>query len=1137
MISKMISYQDYRAELEKQFNEAFSIAQQAHSRGYDPASEPESMLAADLAERVEKSVGPNGVASRIRELSKDIPREEVAFKIAEEIAQTFSKIGEESAADQAVRTALAILGEGVTIAPIQGISSIKIKTNPDRTKYLAIYFAGPIRSAGGTEMALILVVADYIQHLIGLNKYRATEIEARRFIEELRLYEREVSRFQFKVSDKELFNAIMNIPVEVNGVQTDQVEVASFRNLSRIETNGVRGGALRVINDGLIGRTQKMVKIVEKLGISGWGGLKDFAPRTTIVEEAREFMYLEDVVGGRPIFSLPATSGGFRLRYGRARNTGLTALGIHPSTMHILGDFIATGTQLRIEKPGKAGIVAAVDSIEPPIVKLSDGSIKRIDDTKLAKSISKSIVNIMFLGDILISFGEFVENNKALAPSGFVEEWWVGLLSKAIKDNSFTTKLFSQSKIDREKINSFLDNPLANIPTIDEAIHLSRNLLIPLHPTYTYFWDSLTADEVNQLRQGIMNSDFKIQDSGELIISELHNDVKKLLEKAAVPHELDGQKTVVPKGSILYECLGLKNNWDPPKENTLGHEYISQMSGIVILPKAPSFIGARMGRPEKAKPREMRPIVHTLFPIGLSGGPRRNIVEAAKNNTIMSIDIEKRFCSTCNEFTHTNLCMKCGNKTVLQYFCPKCGRSYGIKQCPQCNLETVTHEKRPVNIRSLLELATKRLDMSAPPDVVKGVRGMTSDTKKPELLEKGLLRAKHNLSMFKDGTIRFDITNAPLTHFKPMEISLSLDRLQQLGYKYDHFGNSISNPDQLCPLLIQDIIIPESCGEYFVRIASFIDDLLKKVYDLPTYYNIKKKDDLIGKLVVGLSPHTSVGVIARVIGFTKASVCLAHPFWHAAKRRDCDGDEDAVILLMDVLLNFSRSFLPTRIGGLMDAPLLLSLFVNPNEVARQAFNIEIVDRFPLEFFSEAEKKSDSKSTTQIVPTIASRLDTPEIYANTGFTHFTSNINQGNLESSYKSLPSMLEKVEEQLKLADKVNAISSREVAMKVLSTHLMRDIVGNLKAFSSQRFRCSRCNMKFRRIPLSGVCTRCGSKLYLTVHRGAIEKYLSLAQNLVKNYEIGPYYEQWLKMISDEINSLFHEKDVERQPELMDFI
>jgi len=350
--------------------------------------------------------------------------------------------------------------------------------------------------------------------------------------------------------------------------------------------------------------------------------------------------------------------------------------------------------------------------------------------------ISKSILSILFLGDILVSFGEFVENNKALAPSGFVEEWWVNLLNKSIKDYNIATKLFKQLKIDREKINSFLNDPFVNIPTIDEAIHLSRNLLIPLHPSYTHFWDNTTAEEIAQLKQEIMNSDFKIQDSGELIIEKPHIDVKKILEKAVVPHELDGQRIVIPKGRIIYECLDLKNNWDSPKKNALGHEYISQMSGIEILPKAPSFIGARMGRPEKAKPREMRPIVHTLFPIGLSGGPRRNIVEAAKNNTIMSVDIEKRFCSTCNEFTYTNLCIKCGKKTVLKRFCPKCGKSYEIKQCPQCNIETVTHEKRPVNVRSLLELATKKLGMSAPPDVVKGVRGMTSDTKKPEIFEK-----------------------------------------------------------------------------------------------------------------------------------------------------------------------------------------------------------------------------------------------------------------------------------------------------------------------------------------------------------------------------------------------------------------
>ena len=41
--------------------------------------------------------------------------------------------------------------------------------------------------------------------------------------------------------------------------------------------------------------------------------------------------------------------------------------------MVILDEFIAVGTQLRIEKPGKGCVAAPVDSIEGPFVKLNDG--------------------------------------------------------------------------------------------------------------------------------------------------------------------------------------------------------------------------------------------------------------------------------------------------------------------------------------------------------------------------------------------------------------------------------------------------------------------------------------------------------------------------------------------------------------------------------------------------------------------------------------------------------------------------------------------------------------------------------------------------------------------------------------------
>ncbi len=81
------------------------------------------------------------------------------------------------AADQAVRTALSILTEGVVAAPHEGIAKVAIKRNFDQTWYLAVYFTGPIRSAGGTASALAVLIADYIRHHMNLNVYKPTDRE------------------------------------------------------------------------------------------------------------------------------------------------------------------------------------------------------------------------------------------------------------------------------------------------------------------------------------------------------------------------------------------------------------------------------------------------------------------------------------------------------------------------------------------------------------------------------------------------------------------------------------------------------------------------------------------------------------------------------------------------------------------------------------------------------------------------------------------------------------------------------------------------------------------------------------------------------------------------------------------------
>ncbi len=410
-----------------------------------------------------------------------------------------------------------------------------------------------------------------------------------------------------------------------------------------------------------------------------------------------------------------------------------------------------------------------------------------------------------------------------------------------------------------------------------------------------------------------------------------------------------------------------------------------------------------------------------------------------------------------------------------------------------------------------------------------------SEDKTPEIIEKGVLRAKHDLSVYKDGTIRFDVTNAPLTHFTPGEVGVPVEKLRKLGYSHDICGAELIAPEQVCELKIQDVVIPCKAAEYFVQVASFIDELLTKVYHLPSCYNIKNPDDLVGQLILGLAPHTCVSILGRVVGFTNLNVCYAHPIWHSAKRRDCDGDEDTLMLALDTLLNFSRRFLPAQIGGIMDAPLLLIPFVNTKEVQRQAHDFDVDKAYSLEFYEKTLERAEAKKVSSLVDIVSNRLGTEAQFEGFNFTIPVSNINIGNADSSYKQFKSMIEKLNMQLELGAKIDAVDVRRVALKVLTTHFIRDIAGNLRAFSTQAFRCKSCNKRFRRLPLRGKCTFCGGQLTLTVYRGGIEKYLEAAQDLVDKYDLPKYYAQRIALLKDEIASMFENKKP-KQISLMDF-
>jgi DNA polymerase II large subunit len=401
-------------------------------------------------------------------------------------------------------------------------------------------------------------------------------------------------------------------------------------------------------------------------------------------------------------------------------------------------------------------------------------------------------------------------------------------------------------------------------------------------------------------------------------------------------------------------------------------------------------------------------------------------------------------------------------------------------------------------------------------------------------LAKGILRAKHQIAVNKEGTMRYDMTQLPVTHFKPVEVGTSLEILRNLGYNSDIHGKPLEKENQVLELKPQDIILPdcetspdEGSGAVLLRTAAFIDELLVSLYGLKPYYGAAKPQDLIGHLFICLAPHTSAGIIGRLIGFSKTQGLFAHPYLHAATRRDCDGDEACTILLLDGFLNFSQKYLPNSRGGTMDAPLVLTSTLIPSEVDDMVLDLDVAWQYPIELYEAALQY---KMPWEIkIRQIKSLLNTPAQYEGFGFTHDFTNMNEAVNCSAYKTLPSMEDKLKGQMELAEKIRAVDESDVARLVIEKHFIRDTKGNLRKFGMQEFRCVNCNEKFRRPPLVGKCTECGGKILFTISEGSVVKYLEPTISLAKKYNVSKYLQQAIELLQVRIEGVFG-KEKEKQ-------
>ena len=1142
--------EDYFKMLEREVNISYSVANDAKSKGIDPVSKVEVPQASSLAEKVVglvsavyPQINNENIVKRILELEKKYGSLDpaVALSIAEEIAhEKFCKLkSHHEAMEAGIRVAIAYMTLGVVSSPIEGFVELKINKTKNGEDYFTPFYSGPIRSAGGTEAAFSLIIIDHLREIFGYSLYDPSEDEIKRGIHECYEYHERITNLQYLPTEEELEFLMKHLPIQVSGDPSEKREVYNYKDLPRVETNFIRSGFTLVMGEGIAQKAPKILKRINGLRkngfkLSAWSWMEDFVKLQKEIKDGKKnedsssgAVYIQDIVAGRPVFAHPSESGSFRLRYGRCRNTGYSSLGFSPATMAITKDFIAVGTQLKIEKPTKGCTAASCDSIDGPIVKLKNGSVKFIKTMNEAREIEKDVEEIIYLGDILVPYGDFFNRNHNLLKPAYVEQYWL----EEVLESGGDSELF---------------------PSFEKSVDISRNLNVSLHPIFSYYWNQVKYDDFLKLMDWLASGKITthlILPYGKLDKERFAN-AKRCLELIGCEHEVTLENVVLNENdskALLFN-LGIKlktedleRDFDKISKNLSPGKNVLDLINIFcelnVRDKSGTFVGARMGRPEKAKLRKLTGSPHVLFPVGSEGGRLRSVITATEVGSISS-DFPTYYCSKCKSEGIYPFCENCKSFSKKMNYCRECD-VLCEKECPKNHERLTPYRRQRLDVLKYFNSAKKLLGLRLDdlPVVIKGVRETKSDDRSCENLSKGLLRAKYNLNVNKDGTIRYDISEMPITHFKPLEVGTSIEKLKELGYEKDIHGKDLEDENQVLEIFPHDVILPacpdspdQKADDVFFNISKFVDDELKYLYGNEKIFNFESKRDLPGVLLGCMAPHNCAAVVGRIIGFSKVQALLASPYMHAAMRRDCDGDEAAVMLLMDLLVNFSKKFLPSHRGGTQDAPLVLNTRMRAGEVDDMIFDVDVGSKIPLELFKAAE---EGKAPWEVkMEQVSGRLGGKREFDNLMFSYDTSDINKGPRCSSYKTLPTMKDKVAEQMTLCKKIRAVDTSDVARLVIERHFIRDIKGNLRKFSQQTFRCVGCNEKYRRPPLAGKCIACGGKLIFTISQGSIMKYLQASLDLARTYNVSPYLLENLEIIEKDIESIFG-RDKEKQTTL----
>ncbi|MGC9067783.1 MAG: hypothetical protein ACP5GU_03990 [Thermoprotei archaeon] len=983
--------------IEESFMNVLEMGRRARMKGVDPETEPEVIVVhsrAELMQELMPELKDFGVRADV--LISSLGPEVAGFKAAEEtMLGKFGSFPEDRSILLAIRAGLVTINQGYDDGGIYSISDAKVVSQPQKS--LLLNYNSAVFKTKSSNLAFSVMIADYVRRSAHLNKYKFSIEEFNSFYNE-------------SENSRDSFHVIREIMSHLQiGVSSDE----GFGVVSRVLLS-------------IAMHKNRLVRLSKMLNLEGWNWLENLSFK-------RPFHYIK----------MPLSQhgkGGFKIRYGRAYNTGFGAVGIHPATMFLLNGLIRTGSVLKLDTAPWYAIAIPVDTIDGPIVELKDGSIVRIENFEDALKIGGKVSKILHLGDILISYNDLARFNVKLKKAGFCNEWWQLLFLRKIREKTNLNLIEKDMNLDDKSIKDIVEGRI--LPSDSQAINFSKKLGLPLHPKYTFNWDALSVNDYLQLRKILQASHFTLQDNKLLV--RYTPEIKRLFKKLLVPHIISNSFLDVNEGRALLSCLGFDTNitYEAIKWMDV-NDIIFFVSGITIIPKYVNNVNVSLIIKKQKKNKN----AHTIIPFNVDD-------LAIINEKSVNASLPIRICKNCNDITYKYQCPTCRSRTIKGYYCPRCGMFTDSTICPNCNLKTNPHNIFSISIEEYRN-AIKEIGFGSP-STLRPVK----DSKGYEIIEKGILRSLNNVSVSNDGIVKIKITNAPLTHFRPKDIGISIHKLKSLGYNYDINGNELIDENQVVKLFPYDVILPMHVGELLLNVTKFVDSELQRVYKLPLFYYILDLYGLIGHLIVGFAPNSRIGVIGRIIGFSESDVLYAHPSWHMSKGRLCNGQEDYIALALDLILNYSSKYL-----GYDHYPFIVNMHIN---------EINLTDE-PITVYDTSWIGEKASSVN-----ISEEANYNNLMFHPGFL----------INPIQQHSQSILSNLELYLNVMLKLDYVDVEKIST-IISAQLIPVFKRKLLKYLTSGFICTKCGAIYKRPPLNGLCIKCDSPLRTVKDLKSLAKYI----------------------------------------------